>query len=145
MPVNPFLHSCRVPSCGAPVASRGACALHASQQDTHRGLTSDRQHKALYDSARWRLLRRAILAARPFCECDQCRGGHVRVTPASVVHHRQPHHGDEHLFFGPDNLQALAKVCHDRITGAGSFVGATRVQRPRLRVARETLSSEKGV
>ena len=58
---------------------------------------------------RWQKLRAAYLAQHPICECG-C--GHV----ATVVHHKQPHHGDTALLLDWENLQALTKPCHDRIT-----------------------------
>ncbi|HEY2906895.1 MAG TPA: hypothetical protein VGJ29_13420, partial [Vicinamibacterales bacterium] len=50
------------------------------------------------------------------CQCKACRGADMHDI-ATTVHHPRPHHGDEALFFAEDNLQALAKPCHDRITG----------------------------
>jgi hypothetical protein len=40
------------------------------------------------------------------------------------VHHKIPHRGDERLLYSWNNLQALAKQCHDRIAAAeGSSFG----------------------
>lgn len=93
------------------------CPTRARQRDQHRNPNTDRYHVHLYASLRWRRLRREILTARPWCECPDC-GGTVYFPPASVVHHKEAHHGDETLFFDPMNLQPLAKSCHDRITKA---------------------------
>jgi 5-methylcytosine-specific restriction enzyme A len=60
---------------------------------------------------RWQRLRRAYLAAFPMCECG-C--GHV----ATVVDHRTPHDGDAALMYAWDNLEAMAKACHDRKTAS---------------------------
>jgi 5-methylcytosine-specific restriction protein A len=70
---------------------------------------------------RWQKLRAAYLATHPLCECG-C--GH----PAQVVHHKRAHHGDPALLHDWDNLQALTKQCHDRITAAhgGGFGNPAR-------------------
>ena len=125
MPDNPFTASCAVPACGQPVAVRGRCAAHAAQGDAHRALGSDRHHVAHYASVRWRRLRKQILAAHPWCQCDDCRGA-VYWPPATVVHHVKPHSGDEDKFFDEANLQALSKPCHDRITGRSHTHGGPR-------------------
>jgi 5-methylcytosine-specific restriction protein A len=57
----------------------------------------------------WQRLRGAYLLQSPLCECGCLR-------PAEVVHHKQPHLGDRGLLLDWDNLEALAKPCHDRIT-----------------------------
>lgn len=113
---NPFSQSCALAGCGQPVATAGRCALHAGQQDKQRALTSDRYHTHLYASLRWQHLRRQILSAHPWCQCPDCRE-QIYFPPASIVHHIRPHGGDPSKFFDPTNLQALAKSCHDRITG----------------------------
>lgn len=75
-----------------------------------RGLSSDRVHKRLYASARWRQVRASVLLASPLCSCADCRRtGAARV--ASVVHHVRPHGGDPALFYDVANLQALNKSC----------------------------------
>ena len=82
---------------------------------------ADRRHR--YDLARgaehskwygrrWQKLRAAYLAQHPLCACGCNR-------PAEVVHHVKAHRGDADLLYAWDNLQALTKACHDRITGAG--------------------------
>jgi 5-methylcytosine-specific restriction protein A len=70
---------------------------------------------------RWQKLRAAYLATHPLCECG-C--GH----PAQVVHHKRAHHRDPALLHDWDNLQALTKQCHDRITAAhgGGFGNPAR-------------------
>jgi 5-methylcytosine-specific restriction enzyme A len=115
MPANPFRASC-IPGCGELVTVRGRCAVHAAQRDAQRSLRSDRHHAHLYASVRWQRLRRQILTEHPFCQCHEC-GGQVFYPPATVVHHVKAHGGDEARFFDAENLQALAKGCHDRITG----------------------------
>lgn len=117
MSMSPFRRSCVVAGCPNPPTSGGRCTTHARTTDRQRGLSSDRHHQRLYNSARWRALRRAILADRPWCECRDCRSQH-RERVADVVHHRTHHGGDEGLFYDLANLEPLAKSCHDSLTQA---------------------------
>lgn len=64
----------------------------------------------LYDLRRWRRRRAAFLQEHPLCRFCEAAG---RATLATVVHHEQPHKGDETLFFDEDNWAALCKPCHD--------------------------------
>ena len=68
------------------------------------------QYRRLYKSARWQRLREAQLAAEPLCRVCDAMG---RVTAAVVVDHRQPHRGNERLFFDPGNLQSLCEPHHN--------------------------------
>lgn len=93
------------------------------------GAISEAARKRAYDAARpvrlyghrWRKLRAAYLAGHPVCECG-CG------YPATVVDHRQPHLGDERLFYAWNNLEAMTKPCHDRKTAAidGGFGNPVR-------------------
>jgi len=67
-------------------------------------------YRRLYGTKRWFQLRARQLREQPLCKFCGDLG---RVTPAAVVDHKQPHRGDEALFFDPDNLQSLCKPCHD--------------------------------
>jgi 5-methylcytosine-specific restriction endonuclease McrA len=65
--------------------------------------------KRLYDTARWRRLRRIHLAQFPLCDLCEKKG---LTVPADVVHHVTPHKGDLVLFW-TGKLQSLCKHCHD--------------------------------
>lgn len=70
------------------------------------------EYRRLYKTARWRRLRAAQLARRPLCEpCERARP--QRITPATVVHHKRRHGGDERLFFASENLESACAPCHD--------------------------------
>ena len=98
------------------------------------GVQTWRERKAAYVTSRpspsriygrrWQKLRAVYLASHPLCECGCLR-------PAAVVHHRKAHHGDTALLLDWDNLQALTKQCHDKITAAsgGGFGNTPRQQR----------------
>lgn len=70
----------------------------------------NRPWRHLYNTARWRNLRKAQLTAEPLCRMCARLG---RVTAATVADHVTPHKGDEALFFDRTNLQSLCKPCHD--------------------------------
>lgn len=71
----------------------------------------DRPWRKWYDSPSWRAIREAQLTQHPLC------AWHLKRTPAefvtaTVVHHVEPHRGDEVKFYnGP--FESLCKSCHD--------------------------------
>jgi 5-methylcytosine-specific restriction protein A len=132
---NPFSRSCVVAGCSQSADYRGRCRKHAAVTDRLRGLASDRRHQDLYNSPQWKALRAFVLRQHPVCRCAECvRLG--RVWPCAVVHHVRPHGGDRAKFFDPANLEALAKRCHDRITGGeGGYAKTMDENASRYRVA----------
>lgn len=67
-------------------------------------------HSRLYNTARWRKGRLAHLEEHPLCKRCSDRGVD---TPATVVHHKEPHRGDERLFFDRANWESSCSDCHD--------------------------------
>jgi 5-methylcytosine-specific restriction protein A len=63
----------------------------------------------LYDSARWRRMRKYQLQEHPLCQ--YCLEGRGTVTPATVVDHVTPHKGDINEFWC-GKLQSLCDSCH---------------------------------
>ena len=61
---------------------------------------------------RWRCYRANYLVKHPLCVMCLANG---IPTSASVVDHKQPHKGDEALFWDENNHQALCKTCHDSV------------------------------
>ncbi len=110
MPRKPKRH-CRHPGC--PELTDGRyCEKHQKEMDREYNRAS-RPYKHLYNSSRWRRLRKHVLNKQPLCvECMKAK----RLTPATVVDHIKPHEGDSTLFFDEENLQPLCKPCHDRKT-----------------------------
>jgi 5-methylcytosine-specific restriction protein A len=72
-------------------------------------LDDNRPWRHLYDTARWRALRSAVLSERPLCV--RCLSQGI-VEPATVVHHETPHRGDLDLFWGGP-FSPLCKPHHD--------------------------------
>jgi 5-methylcytosine-specific restriction endonuclease McrA len=69
-----------------------------------------RQWRKLYKGKRWSALRMQQLTRVPLCE--RCRK-RKKLTPATVVHHVEPHRGDPVKFFNPANLESSCAPCHD--------------------------------
>jgi 5-methylcytosine-specific restriction enzyme A len=69
-------------------------------------------YRKMYKSSRWRRLRYQQLLDHPLC--GRClRSNPRRLTPATVVHHLEPHRGDPTKFFDPANLISSCKPHHD--------------------------------
>lgn len=102
------LKPCAYPGCPRLVA-RGYCDIHRRcQPDYHKP-----DHQRLYNTARWKQLRRRQLAYQPWCADCLTEGYYVQATD---VDHVKPHKGDERLFYDANNLQSLCHVCHSRKT-----------------------------
>lgn len=65
----------------------------------------------LYDTKRWRGLRKRQLSRHRYCQCPHHRDDKILAT---VVDHKKPHKGDTRLFYNPANLQSMTKECHDK-------------------------------
>lgn len=94
---------CAEPGCPQPAHYRGRCATHArtTNQDTHRNRT-------IYNSKRWKLLRRRVLHEEPICRsCDNSLSVDVdHITPLEW--------GGEP--YARANCQALCVSCHSAKT-----------------------------
>ncbi len=114
--LSPYSVACQVFGCPGTVTIRGRCAQHGTAYVNTRSLDADRHLGArLYKTARWARTRQQILSMFPLCMCSECVRRNRR-RRSQVVHHIRHHGGDEQRFFDRNNLQALAKQCHDRIT-----------------------------
>ncbi len=103
---DPWEKPCRYPACPSYAASGGFCTDHAKNATPqHR-----QKQKDFYAATSWRSIRARVLAERPVCEiCGEAW--------ATEVHHRvkKTDGGTEE----DDNLQALCKPCHSRLTAQG--------------------------
>jgi 5-methylcytosine-specific restriction protein A len=89
---------------------------------------TESRHKRGYGYA-WEKTRRLVLARDyGLCQCEQCKGGRLKVTLATEVHHIKPRAegGTDAL----SNLQAIAKDCHKRETAAQQ----NRILKPKLKI-----------
>jgi 5-methylcytosine-specific restriction protein A len=79
------------------------------------------KHERLYDSPRWRKVAKMFLDQNPLCNpCWKISG---REVPASIVHHKIEHKGDEALFWNWDNLEAVCPSCHSGHIRVSEHVG----------------------
>ena len=63
---------------------------------------------------RWQRLRQKYLQENPLCtECYK----YSVMTPSREVHHIEPHNNNPELLFDEQNLMALCKSCHSKMTG----------------------------
>jgi len=69
--------------------------------------------RAWYNTTAWRRLRMDILVRDRFtCQWPGC--GRIETdTSQLVADHREPHRGNERMFWDRSNLQTLCKPCHD--------------------------------
>lgn len=107
---------CSAPGCPAVVpAGTRYCPDHTrsvrSAGDAERESSAARG----YD-AEWRKLRAWQLLEHPLCQCDNCKEGALRLTPAEVVDHILPIAEHPELRLEPTNLRSMSKQCHDRHT-----------------------------
>lgn len=102
---------CRYPNCPELTNDR-YCDKHKKMIDSDYNKTS-RPFKYLYNTSRWKTLRKQFLREHPLCE--ECKKNGV-AKAATVVDHIKPHQGDEELFWDQNNWQSLCKHCHDQKT-----------------------------
>ncbi|EKD87947.1 MAG: HNH endonuclease [uncultured bacterium] len=104
------LRTCAFHGCPELVNS-GYCEKHkpviASQADDYHP-----QWQHLYDSRKWKRLRRIQLTKEPWCA--ECLRANI-FTAATDADHVDPHRGNPDLFF-KGKLQSLCKPCHSRKT-----------------------------
>jgi 5-methylcytosine-specific restriction enzyme A len=74
-------------------------------------MSEQTQHQHLYNTRRWKNLRRHQRKIEPLCRFCKQRGIN---TPGEHVDHIIPHNGDVNLFFLGE-LQTLCADCHNRI------------------------------
>ena len=109
MPKRPK-RPCSYPGC-PNLTDRRYCVEHERKENKHyEQYGRDPAERKPYGRA-WKRIRDSYIAAHPLCEQCQKEG---RITPAEEVHHILPlSHGGTH---SRDNLMALCKACHSRIT-----------------------------
>ncbi len=109
MPYKPK-RPCSYPGC--PELTDGRfCEKHAKEESKHyEQYDRDPAIHKRYGRA-WKRIRDRYISIHPLCEQCMKEG---RITPAEEVHHILPlSHGGTH---SEDNLMALCKPCHSRIT-----------------------------
>jgi 5-methylcytosine-specific restriction protein A len=97
---------CRQPGCPEIVES-GYCSDHSKARNVQ--LRKDRAGTAIYNSARWKRLRKQKLALNPLCE--ECG-----VKLATEVDHVEGIHDRPDLAYVLSNLRSLDSSCHGKKT-----------------------------
>jgi 5-methylcytosine-specific restriction protein A len=110
MPNKPK-HFCNHAGC-TELVDGAYCVAHNVERVRGQRSAYDKNRPAYYawyDSARWIMLRKKMLAVYPFCvNCSQ----EGRTELAKIIDHIMPHKGDSRLFWNVENLQCLCKHCH---------------------------------
>jgi 5-methylcytosine-specific restriction protein A len=93
-----------------PDVARGVLATRRAH-DRARGNATQRG----YD-ARWRAYAKALLARRPWCECDRCRASGDPLPARHVDHVIAVSGPTDPLFWLASNHRPMAHACHSRKT-----------------------------
>lgn len=95
---------CLEPGCPELASYRGRCAGHARDRErrTHK-------HKPVYNSKRWKLLRRRVLFEQPLCATEGCDEIATDVDHIVAIEDG----GDP---WARDNLTGYCHPCHSRKT-----------------------------
>ena len=83
-------------------------------------LDANFKHNRLYDGVRWRRVAKMFLDQNPLCA--PCGKANLE-TPATIVHHKIEHKGDETLFWSWDNLESVCPSCHSGHIRVSEHVG----------------------
>lgn len=98
----------------AAVPGKHFCQRHSAEERRWgKGFRNSARKKSqewheLYNSERWRQMRREFLKRYPFCFI--CGRG------ATIADHIVPHRGDASLFYDMENLQPMCVKCHSAKT-----------------------------
>jgi 5-methylcytosine-specific restriction protein A len=99
-------HECRVPYCASYAVAGGFCPQHrGADMRSVRGPAG----QISYTSARYRWMRKALLAREPMCRA-------CKTEPATELDHIVPHRGDPRRFWDQANWQGLCVKCHGKKT-----------------------------
>jgi 5-methylcytosine-specific restriction endonuclease McrA len=103
---------CRYPGCNKLLESPGYCEEHIIREKDKPFSGAIRFNEKLYNTTRWRQLRKKILKEPQSCYRCGIDGNETEFE----IHHIIPPMGNEELFFDESNLVAVCPVCHKIIT-----------------------------
>lgn len=112
---------CGAPGCNAITNGSYYCPKHKALADKKRAehdkewgkraaRTESSQWHSMYESERWRTLRKEFLSKYPKC--------FVCGAKATIADHIVPHRGNVELFYNESNLQPMCWSCHSKKTQA---------------------------
>lgn len=100
---------CTYPGCNCLVSNGTRCPKHkAEKKQIFTQRTKSREYHSLYESARWRAIRRDFLKKYPRC--------FICGKKATIADHIVPHRGNIELFYDENNLQPMCWSCHSAKT-----------------------------
>lgn len=94
---------CLERKCGREVVYRGRCAVHARAREKR---THSPANKRVYNSKRWKALRKKVMAEQPICPCGKLTEDVDHIVPLEDG-------GDP---FARDNVRGWCHSCHSRVT-----------------------------
>ena len=100
----PIYKICNCPGC-RDYAVEGGSRCEKHQIDRKAFSTAKRRNTSLYNTSKWRVLRREVLEEDKVC-------AYCGTDKELTVDHIIPPEGNELLFFDRTNLQVLCKSCH---------------------------------
>ena len=105
---------CREVGCGVLIpVSETFCPKHRREKPDRKPFENAVRYNAeLYNSVRWRNLRKRVLDAAPYCAICGVPGDEARLE----VHHMKRPMGSEELFFDEGNLVPVCSHCHGTLT-----------------------------
>jgi len=103
-------------------AVRGAYCLECARR---RDRQATKANKHIYNSRRWRILRRQVLIEQPICASQDTAAPHPDCTVLSEDVHHIKDIQDGGPPFDRGNLEAHCHGCHSRITRARMATQAT--------------------
>jgi 5-methylcytosine-specific restriction protein A len=92
------------------------------KRKNNKGDQYDVQRRKIYNSEKWRKLRRFKFSCNPLCEICEKKG---MITPAEDIHHIVSFMSSDdiekryYLAYDFYNLLSLCKVCHQKLHNAG--------------------------
>ena len=99
---------CKEAGCNELIDNGSYCIKHIKEKPAPFS-NAVRYNEELYNTSRWRELRRELLKENPYCH-------YCWSTHKLQVHHLKPPLGNEELFFEESNLRVVCEKCHKLLT-----------------------------
>jgi len=103
---------CNEPSCHTLISQSEIYCNKHKKEPSKPFSNAVRSNEGLYNTSRWRKLKKKILSEQPYCS----RCGLSNKEVLLHVHHKMPARGNEDIFFDESNLEVICEHCHRIIT-----------------------------
>ncbi|MDR2821723.1 MAG: HNH endonuclease [Mycoplasmataceae bacterium] len=108
---------CRSPGCQELLDTPGYCSNHIKKDYVKPFENAVRSNEGLYNTTRWRKLRKETISKNPFCSICGISEKEVKLNGESLeVHHLERPKGNLELFFNEENCIPVCLSCHRRLT-----------------------------